>query len=441
MLRLAMVVAVVLGDPGGPAAVRPLTEHVAAEHARNASLPPLAPPRPTPPSPRRGLPKYEPEPVTGIYTIRKATPFDHPDYPELLLDLALTFAAKRTYYLDEAAALDDGIRAVTAAHAEALRSGRDAGRQGALAAEAERLRSRREKFRVQAAEAGEQQHKLLRVLITTPTFKGRPVEEALYLHARERAAEDRPEGFDAALRLIQEFPDSPYRAYAYALFAHRYLLRGKPAYARQIVSKLLVAPPAPLAASLQLYLGWSYMRSGAGEGPLPDLALAAFTRAVAASTTSDETLRSAHDGLVHAYAAAGRPDRAHVLFDRLAPDRSVALQERLALAYFARGQHRESATAYRGLLRRHPDAPDACAWQMRLLLTAVARRDLDAQLREATRLATLGERSTDPRCRADARDALTDLAQQWHVGDPPRATRICAAYARLFSDRPIPPCP
>ena len=118
------------------------------------------------------------------------------------------------------------------------------------------------------------------------------------------------------------------------------------------------------------------------------------------------------------------------------------------LAYFARGQHRESATVYRGLLKRHPDDPETCAWQTRLLLTAVALHDRDAQLREALRLAAAYERlpdrqsaaSTVTRCRDDARDALTDLTTQWHTADPPRAIKTCAAHDRLFPDHPLPHC-
>ena len=187
------------------------------------------------------------------------------------------------------------------------------------------------------------------------------------------------------------------------------------------------------------------MRAAAGEGPRPDLALAAFTRAIEVAADDGPTLDSARDGLVHAFAAAGRPVRAAALFTRLAAlprpveRRDVALLERLALAYFARGQPRESAVIDRELLRRHPADPEACTWQTRLLLTAVATRDLAAQRREAQRLAALWQRwQSDPRhpdeiqrkCRDAARDALIDLTRAWRPADPARVAR-----------RPSPPVP
>ena len=100
------------------------------------------------------------------------------------------------------------------------------------------------------------------------------------------------------------------------------------------------------------------------------------------------------------------------LVDTPSERRSTALLERLALAYFARGEHRESATIYRDLLALHPDDPRQCHWQARLLLAAILARDPAARAREAQRLTDVARRGTaDPRlgeadrrrCRHEAR--------------------------------------
>jgi hypothetical protein len=124
--------------------------------------------------------------------------------------------------------------------------------------------------------------------------------------------------------------------------------------------------------------------------------------------------------------------------------RDITLLERLALAYFARGQHRESAVIYRDLQRLYPSDPQACTWQTRLLLTAVAAHDHNAEQREALRLADTWRqyresghpRSLRSRCRDDARAALTELTLHWRSLADPRADATCAAYLERFPHEP-----
>ncbi len=421
-----------------PAPTTTLAERVAAEHARNATLPPFVPttlPRiaPTP----KVVPSASDEDCGCIARIKLPTiDSNHPDYPDKLLQLAAHFARKQQDHLAHVAELDADI----AASNHHIRT--------------DQLRARQAKARAQAHEAHEQMLKILKVLVSTPSYKpGRAIEEGLYLYSQELHILGRErEGKDAAIRVIQEYPKGRYASRAYAMFGLYYLTKHKLSDVRGLFEHVLAAPvhdPDADTAS-HLGLGWSYLRSEAGEAPRPDLALAAFTQVIETTSQDHDILRSAHDGLVHSFAAAGKPSRAAALFTRLAAlpqpvdRRDITLLERLALAYFARGQHRESAVIYRDLQRLYPSDPQACTWQTRLLLTAVAAHDHNAEQREALRLAdtwrTLRDEQRHPKpireqCRDDARDALIDLTNQRPPDDPSRPA-LCAVHRDLFPKSP-----
>lgn len=435
LLGAALTLALLEAPPAVPA----LTSLADAERARNNSLPPT---RPAPP-PRTGRPparladEYEGR-LKKLNPLLKATEVTHPDYPDLLMRLAQHFDEKQQYFLEQAAHIDVEIAATDPAKSQKLHV----------------LHAKRTKFQAQAREASEQMVKLLKALVSTPALgKSSLIPEALLVYSIElfRLGRD-AEAKDAAIRLIQDYPDSPYVTNVYLRFAHYYLAHGKLTDARQLFDMVLTSPAIELHPNANVGLGWSWLRSESGEAPRPDLALTAFVHAIESKIAADDaTVRSARDGLVHAFAAAGRPERAAALFQRLttAPHPTLLL-ERLALAYTARGEHRESATIYTALAALEPSSPMRCTWQMRNLLTAVAARDPESQLRHTLALADLWRQQRDTsthaqsvrrQCRDDTRTALTALAQQWHTHDPARTTKLCTTYLDLFPNDPIPQCP
>ncbi len=453
LLGATLAASLFLGAPAPSATATPLAEHIAAERARNASQPPSPPPSPPRYAPKMTatqVPANVCETCRGQPFIRYRAPdINSPEFAPFLLTLVGHFDQKRQYFATEVAAVDAEIAATNPRHTQKIRQ----------------LRAKRSKFRGQANEASEQMVKLLKVLVTTPQFSTSPVlEEALYILVLELDTLGRiPERDDIQQRLRQDYPTSPYRLHLDLLAAHDALARNQLTAARALYEKFLTAPVHELKATAHLGLGWSYLRSEAGEAPRPDLALAAFTRAIETSLVPhpatapsqqspppDPVLASAHAGLVHAFAAAGRPADAAALFTRLADlpqpmvRRSLALLERLALAYFARGQHRESASIYRDLQRLHPGDPQQCVWQTRLLLTTIPLHDRDAQLREALHLGDAWQQyresghpqSLRNRCRDDARAALTELTLHWRGLADPRADATCAAYLERFPHEP-----
>ena len=453
LLGATLAASLFLDAPPPSLTATPLAEHIAAERARNASQPPHQPPPP---------PRYAPRmtstqvPANVCETCRdqpfiryRAPDINSPEFARHILTFVGHFDQRRQYFATQLAALDLEIAATNPRHIQKL----------------SQLRAKRGKFSDQATEASEQMVKLLKTLVTLRKPAKSPfIEEALYLFVLELDALGRtPERDDAERRLAQDYPTSSYRLHLDLLAAHDALTRNQLIAARALYEKFLTAPVHELRASAHLGLGWSYLRSESGEAPRPDLALAAFIRAIEtavvphpATTSSnpspplDPVLASAHAGLVHAFAAAGRPADAAALFTRLADlpqpmdRRSLALLERLALAYFARGQHRESATIYRELQRLHPDDPQQCVWQTRLLLTTIPLHDRDAQLREALHLGEAWQQyqgSSHPqslrlRCRDDARAALTELTLHWRGLADPRADATCTAYLDRFPHEP-----
>lgn len=442
---VALVVALMLGD-AGPSAVSPLDARIAAERARNASQPPVVVAAPERYAPRlRAVTRHvagDDCPGCPQRLRRYPARVDDPEgYSQVLLALVAHFEAKRSRALAEVAAIDVEIAAAR-------------GRR----AKVEQLQGRRARSLARADEDGEQVLKLLKALVSTPQLgKGPNVEEGLYLYVLELDLQGRDgERTAARQRFAREFPNSRYQSHLVHALAHRRLAHNQLTAARASFEELLAIPGSELHPDAHVAIGWSHLRSEAGEAPRPDLALAAFIRALEAlppGGVADPRRRSAQDGLVHAFAAAGRPGRAVALFTRLVPagpveDPAVELLERLGLAYFARGQHRDSARIYGELLRLRKDDPRACGWQMRVLLAAVAFHDHAAQLREALRLGDMWRRGAvelppdvSQRCHDDAREALSDLADRWHTAAPSRTEKICAAVRRLFPDEPIAGCP
>jgi len=413
MSLLAAALAFALGDPSPSSA--PLAAQIAAERARNTSFPPILPTLPPRFTPHlRSVRGPEDIPDEGrIERVRRSVDINHPDFPAQILSHVKYSDAKRSYHQSRATELGD-------------RSG-----------SADHL--------ARANEASEQTIKLLKILFTTPQLARNPfIEEAMYLcilelEALGRAAEMR----DLQQRLLREHPNNRYQIHLDIRAAHRSLAHGELTAARRVFERAIADPDPSLHASAHLALGWSYLQSESGEAPRPDLALASFTRAIEATTRADpDTLRSAHDGLVHALAASP-PAVAIATILRLtaatnpAKRLTVGQLERLALYTFARGQFLESAELYRHLLQHHPDDPQQCTWQLRLLLTAVAARDPGAQRRETLALADISQQWHDnsrhhpahrQRCQDDARTALSALT--------PHDEELCAAHRRLFPDAP-----
>lgn len=306
------------------------------------------------------------------------------------------------------------------------------------------LGARRARLLVAVKESSERMVESLKALVTTPQLAHSPLrEEGYYLYILELGALERyGEQQDAAQEFARLYPHSAYQPHLEVVAGHRALARRELTPARAHYRRVLASAARELHAHAHVGLGWSYLRAEAGEGPRADLALAAFTRALELAIP-DDLLASADDGLVHAFAGAGRASRAARLFDRLAARRSIALQERLALVYFARGQIEESRQIYVALQRRHPDDPGQCSWQQGVVLSAAAVGDPDATFSEAVKLGEVwqGIRGGDRvlsnavrrRCRDDALNNLIALARHWElVGDQPRADQTCAAVARLF---------
>ena len=439
LLGAALALSFVLADPGS----QPLAAQIAAERARNASLPPILPSPPPRFAPHLRAVEQREDSCGDcrLQPLRKLKPMgpDDPGYEALLMALVHHFDAKRQYFLDQSNALADSLD-------NAIRD-----RKKALA---DQLRSKQRKFQAQTVEAIEQMVKLLKLLVTAPKLAASPpAEEAYYLYiVGLDELGRRAELSDAQATFKQRYPQSLYQIHLDIQAAHRALSTNDLTAARATFERVLADKRSELHANAHLALGWSHMRSEAGEAPRPDLALASFIRAIETATPPDpNTLQSALDGLVHAFAAAGRPRHAFALFTRLtaatppAERRAIALHERLALAHFARGQLHDSAEVYRELMRRHPEDPQQCAWQHRLLLTAAAAHDPDAQLRETLKLGDAWQRMRDTnhlqavkrQCRDEALAALTDMTNHWHT-----TAELCATHTRLFPREPsLAQCP
>lgn len=431
LLGAALAVSLLVGDPAPSA---PLADLVAAERARNAALPPREPPLPERFAPRlRDMVKRRGDDGSTccIYKLPrpvKVDGVDDPEYPAMLFHMAIDADERSRYDREEAAYLAQDIAHRPHKAAELL--------------------PRRAGLLVAAKESSERMIELLKVLVTTPQLAHSPLrEEGHYLYILELGALVRlGEQQDAEQEFVRLYPRSAYQPHLDIVAGHRALARRELSVARARYRRVLASAARELHAHAHVGLGWSYLRAEAGEGPRSDLALAAFTRAFELAVT-DDLLASADDGLVHAFAGAGRAAGAARLFDRLAARsqpaarRSIALQERLALVYFARGQIEESRQVYVALQRRHPDDPGRCTWQQGVVRIAAAVGDPDATLREAVNLGEVWQGirggvlpdAVRRRCRDDALGNLMALARHWElVADQPRADQACAAVARLF---------
>ncbi len=432
-----------------------LAARIEAEKTRAASKKPLVAPSPPPRFAPR-LRALRPDPpalvectICPLPKQRPIAEYDTAAYADELLRLVGHFDEKRDHFTTSAAALDDDIAAAEL-HAPQ---------------KASQLRSKQGKLLGHATEASEQMVKLLKVLITSPRLPQQNTEEGLYLSVIELGRLGRAvEMQDAHQRLVREHPGSVYLKHLELAAAHRALASGRLAEARTHFETVLKGPPPELHANSLYALAWLQLQPDIGVPPRPELALTAFVRVIEATLagplTDDLTAlrHAAQDGLVRAFADAGRPRQAVALFQRLgdlphlAEQRAPELLEALALTYFTRGQHEQSAELYRDLFNKlYPEHPQRCTWQTSLLLTAVGTGDRDVQAREAQRLGELWRqwhaeqhhRQVDIlRCQEDARTALSQLAMHWHddadtTGDRTshaRAGQTYAAYLQLWPE-------
>jgi Tetratricopeptide repeat len=265
------------------------------------------------------------------------------------------------------------------------------------------------------------------------------LDEVLYYLAFEyERAQDTANARKIYYELIQKAPKSPFIPNAYLAFGELFFqeAQGDPAKwdlaAQAYGQALRYPPPGNKVYGIARYkLG--FVRWNQDE--LPE-ALSEFKRVVEYGTqwpkqpNATALAKAARNELVSVYSASGSAARAYAFFQPLSGDASgesgktLALADRLGLAYLDLGRYGEAITLYRDLLGRDPGVRE-CHYQTQITTAVEADKsgDKPSIVRELDRQLALREAFSKKdvpdqeklRCSNGTAALLAETAMAWHL--------------------------
>jgi len=282
----------------------------------------------------------------------------------------------------------------------------------------------------------------LHKLVNDPRQAGyKRLDEGLYYYATELGALGKDaEMQDAYVRLLREFPTSPFVPQVYLSFADHKYNGGDIAAALTLYQKIVDGfSGSPVYAYALYKIGWCHLNPVGTATPDYSRSLDAFTAAINATheghagseANGAQLRREARRDMVKAYVHAARPSKAWQFFGTVGKDPAGAgpghdmqrkMMELLAEAYFGEGMYVESSATYKRLQRELSEDAATCQWQARVVENALATDDTAIQWKETRALAMRWQafesakhpKNDKKRCRRDTIDALVRRGTTWH---------------------------
>ncbi len=368
--------------------------------------------------------EYADKQIGVLKRLIESTEKTDPEMPDLLFRLSDHHLEKKAYFERQAGSLYDKIYAA-----------QEAGKK----AEANQFKEKQKRFEAQAKVSSGDAAKVYKLLVTDSAFaKYKRLDEAIYFYAFELGQLNREsEMKDAYLRLIREYPTSKYIPNAYLSFADYYYGNNQIADALTLYQKIVDGyKDSPVYAYALYKMAWCYLNPIGTAEPEYTKSLNKFVETVKATidgragseANAKQLRRDARRDLVKAYVHSGKPSKAWDFFTTVGSgpkkdeDMSKKMMELLAAAYFGEGMYVESSSVYKKLQDLFETDPDACDWQYRVVVNALATDDKQIQWIETDKLAAYWEKYKSSQfkepvkkaCRDGARDTVKQMATVWH---------------------------
>ncbi|MEM6992741.1 MAG: hypothetical protein AAF721_19660 [Myxococcota bacterium] len=317
--------------------------------------------------------------------------------------------------------------------------------------EAAQAKAKQKRLLKRSREAGVNAVRTFHDLVNDKRLAGyKRMDESLYYYATELGNLGKSAEMQKAyVRLLRDFPTSPYRPQVYLSFADHKYNAGEIADALRLYQQIVDGfEDSPVYAYALYKIGWCHLNP-VGTAPA-DYAksLNSFVAAIKATkegkagseANGRQLRREARRDLVKAYVHSSRPSAAWGFFAKVGngpkPKENMQrkMMELLADAYYGEGDYVESSAIYKVLQRELPDDAQTCSWQARVVENALATDDKRIQWKETKDLTARWEsfKSSDhkkiakKKCRSDAVDALVQRATTWH--DEANKTKQDEAY-------------
>jgi len=374
--------------------------------------------------------------IEQLKRLLKATEVTHADYPDLLFRLSDHFLEKKAYFENQVGALYEEVY-----QAEEKKQTQKVAQ----------LKAKQAKFEAQGKEASEQAVKLYKALVSEPRLgKFKRIDEALYFYAFELGQLKREtEMKDAYIRLIQDHPNSQYIPNAYLSFADYYFGQNKIGDALQLYEKVITFKDSPVYAYALYKMAWCHLNPVGTAEPRYDLSLDFYVKTIQATlegragseANAKQLRRDARRDLVQAFAQAGKPTKAWEFFQKIGDgpkedeNMSRKMMELLAVRYFGQGMYTESTFVYEKLQELYPEDAQACEWQGRIVINALATDNKSVQWTETAQLGEYWTKFKDGnqkqavkrKCRDETLDTMKQMATVWH--DEAEKTKNESTYA------------
>jgi len=232
-------------------------------------------------------------------------------------------------------------------------------------------------------------------LYRAPVPGWRNMDRALAHYGFLLSFDRRPPSLDVMQRLVDDFPKSPFAAYAHAVLGD-----AKIGTAALEHYDAVSAPPAVRVYALYR-AGWILMDRDAKR------AFAKLSEALAIDRRG-VIAWELRRGVAKAFARFGAPADAYAAFAWSDPDRALDMLDDLAGRWNDEGHPDQALAAFSELVRRAPDDPRACDWQAAALAIVFKRKDNALYFTHAERLVRIFERvrvvRDDPDCEAIVRE-------------------------------------
>jgi TolA-binding protein len=361
---------------------------------------------------------------------------DDPKLPDYWFRLGELYAEKYRYFEHRARSLDEKI--FRAEH------GDDPGAAAPPRREQEDAQTKAEQSRARA----------MSNFVTAAKYpRYERMDEVLYrLGALLRASGREDQARLVFHRLLKEYPQSRYVPDALLAFADDYFAKGDMGQALAFYDKVAQFPRAAVFGFALYKKAWSQANLGAyGDALATFVELLGHCQTGAVGPAQRGPLaREARRDLVRVYARVpgANPDRALVLFARVAGDDAKAMLLSLAEVYWEEGMAGHSSRVYRKVMALEPRSPLVCAWQDKVLRNTLSVGSEAEQVQELERLGAsyhyvgqLAGVKADVRaeCRGRFHDAASELAFLLHkqavrTKQAPTFALAAAAYRAFLTD-------
>ena len=312
-----------------------------------------------------------------------------------------------------------------AAYAEPLENEIFAAEKAGNTAKTEQLLSRQKAF------LDSQNQWRQRTVETYRTVVGRfpnhpRIDEVLFhLGLHQSLNGQREEGYQTFIQLLQNHQGSSYVPDALVKIGEYFFELNQFDTALQFYDKVVSGYPNSIGYGFSVYkAGWCYFNMGEYHRALNSfLHVIKYSDSEEGSGTRNRMAlrREAQKDLVRAYSLIGNPDKALGFFDRIAPDISMELGQRLADHYNARSQYDRAIRMLRKLIEQEPESHEVLRYQ-RKIVSAVYRgqqrketiAEVDRMLRLYRHLAATAPAAWLNEERQAVEEELRVIGSTWH---------------------------